>query len=146
MGGYPLLNHAVQYAWIKYWYFHVSQWTRKPQIYTVEENCTEINWIPKLEVKYLICSKLCWKNILRQWSRVCDFFQGAPGNRGFPGSDGLPGPKVGEISVFINAYIWRRCSITNICFWANEQILKITRSKLKRNWKLSKSDWEFFSG
>lgn len=25
------------------------------------------------------------------------FPQGAPGNRGFPGSDGLPGPKVSEM-------------------------------------------------
>lgn len=25
---------------------------------------------------------------------MCFYFQGAPGNRGFPGQDGLAGPKV----------------------------------------------------
>lgn len=28
---------------------------------------------------------------------LCDSFQGAPGNRGFPGQDGLAGAKVGPV-------------------------------------------------
>lgn len=39
----------------------------------------------------------CSQTIKLQSVYVCNSFQGAPGNRGFPGQDGLAGAKVGPV-------------------------------------------------
>lgn len=60
-------------------------------------------WCDHIHLSLIFCVRKVWAwcRISNSWS----VFQGSPGNRGFPGADGLPGPKVQYIlDIFLTLF------------------------------------------